>query len=104
MKSQCWTRLLKRAVVHRGPMLEQSIPEGLHAVERTHTEAVHKELQPVGKTHAGKVSWLSLEECQVPSILEPAAIGSIRHGSSHRSHLYSPLTTKTLPRKPTTRS
>lgn len=34
--------------------LELSIPEGLHPMERTHMGA---ELQPVGWTHMGEVSW-----------------------------------------------
>ena len=37
------------------PMLEQSVPEGLHTVERTHAGAVCEELQPVGRTHVGEV-------------------------------------------------
>jgi len=32
-------------------MLEQSVPEGLYPMERTHTGAVLEELQSVGKTH-----------------------------------------------------
>ena len=36
-------------------MLEQSIPEGLHPVERTHAGAVCEELQPMGRTHVGEV-------------------------------------------------
>jgi len=36
-------------------MLEQSIPEGLHPMEGTHTGAVCEELQTVGRTHAGEV-------------------------------------------------
>ena len=36
-------------------MLEQSVPEGLHPVERIHTGAVCEELQPVGRTHVGEV-------------------------------------------------
>jgi len=36
-------------------MLEQSVPEGLHPMERTHAGAVHQELQPVGRTHVGEV-------------------------------------------------
>ena len=33
------------------PTLEQSVPEGLQPAERTHTGAVHEELQHVGRTH-----------------------------------------------------
>ena len=36
-------------------MLEHSVPEGLHSVERTHSGATHEELQPVGRTHFGEV-------------------------------------------------
>ena len=36
-------------------MLEQSVPEGLHPVDGTHTGAVCEELQPVGRTHIGEV-------------------------------------------------
>jgi len=36
-------------------MLEQSVPEGLHPVGRTHAGAVCEELQPVGRTHTGEV-------------------------------------------------
>ena len=32
-------------------MLEQSVSEGLHPVERTHIGAVCEELQPVERTH-----------------------------------------------------
>ena len=32
------------------PALEQSVPEGLQPIERTHTGAVHGELSPVGET------------------------------------------------------
>ncbi|KAK4826394.1 hypothetical protein QYF61_008065 [Mycteria americana] len=35
-------------------MLEQSVPEGLHPMKRTHAGAVRGELQPVGRTHAGE--------------------------------------------------
>jgi len=37
-----------------GPMLEQSIPEGLYPVEKIHYRAVCGELQPVGRTHSGE--------------------------------------------------
>jgi len=36
-------------------MLEQPVPEGLHAVEGTHAGACCEELQPVGRTHTGAV-------------------------------------------------
>ncbi|KAK4827851.1 hypothetical protein QYF61_022001 [Mycteria americana] len=42
------------------PTLEQSISEGLHPMERTHTGAVLQELQPIERTHVGEV----LEELQ----------------------------------------
>ena len=47
----CWQDLCP----HRGPMLEQCAPEGLHTMERTHAGAVCEELQPVGMTHVGEV-------------------------------------------------
>ncbi|PKU42932.1 rna-directed dna polymerase from mobile element hypothetical protein [Limosa lapponica baueri] len=42
-------------VAHGESKLEQSVPEGLHLVERTHAGAVHEELQPVGRFHVGAV-------------------------------------------------
>lgn len=36
-------------------MLEKSLPEELHPVQRTHALAVHEELKPVVRTHVGKV-------------------------------------------------
>ncbi|PKU41474.1 ubx domain-containing protein 4 [Limosa lapponica baueri] len=51
-----WSRFAGRTCdPHRGCMLEQSIPEGLHLMERTHGGAVHEELQPIGRTHTGVV-------------------------------------------------
>ncbi|GAB0205574.1 zinc finger and BTB domain-containing protein 5 [Grus japonensis] len=47
----CWQDLGP----HGGPMLEQSVPEGLHPVGETHAGAVGEELQPVGRTHVGEV-------------------------------------------------
>ena len=44
-----------RTVAHGGPMLEQSVPEGLHPVERTHAGASCVELEPMGRTHVGEV-------------------------------------------------
>lgn len=38
-----------------GSILEQSIPEGLHSLERTHSGAILQELQPVGQSHTGAV-------------------------------------------------
>lgn len=38
-----------------GPMSEQSVPERLHPVERTHAGEVDEDLQPVGRTHAAEV-------------------------------------------------
>jgi len=35
-------------------MLEQSVPEGLHPVEGTHSGAVCEELQPMARTHIGE--------------------------------------------------
>jgi len=36
-------------------MLEQSAPEGLHPMERTHAGAVCEGLQPVRRTHVREV-------------------------------------------------
>jgi len=36
-------------------MLDQSIPGGLHPVERTYAGALLEELQPMERTHAGAV-------------------------------------------------
>lgn len=36
-------------------MLENSVPEGLYPVERTHAGAVIEELQPMGRPHVGEV-------------------------------------------------
>jgi len=36
-------------------MLELSVHEGLHSMERTHAGAALEELQPVGSTHTGEV-------------------------------------------------
>ena len=36
-------------------MLEQSVPEELHPMGRTHAGAVHEELQTKGRTHVGAV-------------------------------------------------
>ena len=38
------------------PILKQSVPEGLHPMEGTHTGATCEELQLVERTHVGKVS------------------------------------------------
>lgn len=35
-------------------MLEETIPEGLSPVERTHVKAVFEELQPGGRVHTGE--------------------------------------------------
>lgn len=42
---------LEGPVAHGGPSLEQSIPEGLYPMERTHIRAVLEELQTAGRTH-----------------------------------------------------
>jgi len=42
-------------------MLEKSVPEGLHSVERAHAGPVCEELQPVGKTYLGEVCLLWVE-------------------------------------------
>ena len=39
----------------KGPMLEQSVPEGLQPGEGTLAGAVCEELQPMGRTHVGEV-------------------------------------------------
>jgi len=36
-------------------MLDQSVPEGLHPMERSHTGRVREEMQPVGRTQDGAV-------------------------------------------------
>lgn len=36
-------------------MLEQSVPEGLHPTEGTHSGVACEELQPVGKTYDGEI-------------------------------------------------
>ena len=36
-------------------MLEQTVPEGLHLVGRTHSGAVPEELHPGGRTHIGEL-------------------------------------------------
>ncbi|TRZ07982.1 hypothetical protein HGM15179_019128 [Zosterops borbonicus] len=40
---------------HKGPMLEQSVPEGLYPMERTQARAVCGELHPLRMTHIGGV-------------------------------------------------
>jgi len=40
-------------VTHAGTVCS----EGLHPMERTHVAAVHKELQPMGRTHVWRSSW-----------------------------------------------
>ena len=72
MESPRWSRLLAGTVAHGeepmleqvcwqdvwpvgGPLPEQSIPEGLYPMERTHAGTVLEELQPVGRTHVGAV-------------------------------------------------
>ena len=67
MESSRWTRLLAGLVApwrgahtgadflagpvpHGGPTLEQSIPEGLHPMEKTHVGEVCEGLSPVGGT------------------------------------------------------
>lgn len=37
-------------------MIDQSIPEGLHLMERTHMGQVHEELQHMERTHVGEVN------------------------------------------------
>jgi len=44
MEQVFWQDLWPRG----GPMVEQSVPEGLHPMEGTDTGAVIEELQPVG--------------------------------------------------------
>jgi len=46
-----WSRLLAGPVTPwEGPPLEQSIPEGLHAVGRAHAGVLREELSPMGGT------------------------------------------------------
>lgn len=47
--------LLVALVTHGGSTLEHSVPEGLLTMEETHTGTVYGGLQPVGRTHVGKV-------------------------------------------------
>jgi len=61
-------------------MLEQPVPEELHLMERTHTEATHEELQPVGRTYVGEflkdcIQWAGPhagagEECEEEGLAE----------------------------------
>ena len=48
--------LLAGPVAHGGSMLEQSVPEGLHLLERTHDGAVLEGLQPMRGTNIGAAS------------------------------------------------
>lgn len=45
MENLCWSMLLAETVAHGIPMLEQSVPKGLHSEEKTHAEVVLEELQ-----------------------------------------------------------
>jgi len=55
-RSPCRSRFAGRACDPMGdPHVEQSVPEGLHPVEGTHTGAVCEELQPMGRTYVGEV-------------------------------------------------
>lgn len=38
-----------------GPILEASLPESLHSVDRTRSEAVGEELQPLERTFVGEI-------------------------------------------------
>ena len=49
------TGFLIGVVAHEGPTPDQSIPEGLHPVERICAGAVCKELQPAGRNHIGEI-------------------------------------------------
>lgn len=55
MERPCWSRFLAEIVACEGPMLDQSILEGLYPMYRTHSGAVHQELQPMGRTDVGGV-------------------------------------------------
>jgi len=55
LESLHWNRFLAGPVTPWGSILEHSIPEGLHPVERIHAGAVHEELQPMGSTLIGAV-------------------------------------------------
>ena len=52
-----WSRAggLTGTVANGVPMLEQSIPKGLHCVERIYAGTVIEELHLVVRTHAGEV-------------------------------------------------
>ena len=55
-RSQRWSGFSVRTCDSAGgPMLEQSVPEGLHPMDRTHTGAVHEELQLFGRTYVGEI-------------------------------------------------
>ena len=51
LEQVCWQGLWP----HGGLTLEQSVPEGLQTVGRTHAGVVREELQPVGRTPVGEV-------------------------------------------------
>lgn len=84
-------RCSKKAVTLWGPCgearREQSVPKGLYSMEKTHSRAIHEELEPLGRTHNGKfveecLMWKwhhtgTGEECEEPSPL----------GKSERSNM-----------------
>ena len=52
-------------VASGGPTLEQSVPEGLHPMERTHTGAFPEGLYPVGRAYTG-----TEEKCEKEGAIE----------------------------------
>lgn len=53
-RSPCWSRFLGQTCDPTEYLLWCS-SKGLHPIERTFTAAAHKELQPIGRSHSGKV-------------------------------------------------
>lgn len=66
-----------------GSILQESIPEGLHSLERTHSGAIFQELQPVGKSHTG-----ARENCEEVLTMKTIYCGltasPIPHPNAHR--------------------
>ncbi|KAK4808546.1 hypothetical protein QYF61_009849 [Mycteria americana] len=89
MESSCWSSILAGTMVlwrgagflggpvpRRGPTLEWSGPEGLHAMERMHAGGVCEELQPMGRTHIGEVR----EELPPMELLQGEPSTTVIHG------------------------
>lgn len=71
-----------------GSILQQSIPEGLHSLERTHSGAILQELQPVGRSHTGAVHTGAREKCEEVLTMKTTCCGltasPIPHPNAHR--------------------